>query len=48
MTEAWELFSKNLKNDSRINAEFGDDAKYVLMGQGRTQFQIESRGSSNA
>ena len=45
MTEAWELFSSLTETDSRIHVELGDDAKYVVKGEGTIRFQLDSRGS---
>jgi hypothetical protein len=48
MTEAWELFNSLMEKDSGIHVELGDDAKYVVKGEGTILFQLESGGSFEA
>jgi hypothetical protein len=48
MTEAWELFSSLTEMDSGIHVELGDDAKYVVKGEGTILFQLESGNSFDA
>ena len=47
MKEALELFN-SLTEDSRIHVELGDDAKYVVKGEGIFLFHLELGGSFDA
>jgi hypothetical protein len=43
MTSSLQLFSSLKKQDSRVQVELGDDAKYPTAGFGTIPFQLESR-----
>jgi hypothetical protein len=45
MTSARQLFSSLKKQDSRVQVELGDDAKYPVAGVGTIPFQLESGNS---
>jgi hypothetical protein len=45
MTSAWELFSSLTEQDSRVQVELGDDAKYPVAGVGTIPFQLQSGNS---
>ena len=45
MKKAQEIFSSLIEKDSGIHVELGDDAKYVVKGEGTILFHIESGGS---
>ena len=46
MTKSWELFNNLIEKDSGIHVELGDDAKYVVKGEGTILFHIELGTSS--
>jgi hypothetical protein len=48
LDEARELFNSLMEKDSWIHVELGDDAKYVVKGEGTILFQLESSGSLEA
>jgi hypothetical protein len=48
MTKARELLNNLTKRDSWVHVELGDDAKYVVKGEGTILFQLESEGSFDA
>jgi hypothetical protein len=48
MTKAWELFRNLMESDSDVYVELGDDAKYVVKGEGTITFHLESGGSLDA
>jgi hypothetical protein len=45
MTSARELFSSLTEQDSRVQVELGDDAKYPVAGVGTIPFQLQSGNS---
>jgi hypothetical protein len=44
MIEAWDIFNSMTEKDSGIHVELGDDAKYVMKGEGTILFQLKSGG----
>ena len=48
MTKAWELFSSLTERDSDVHVQLGDDAKYVVKGEGIVTFQLKLGGSLDA
>ena len=38
MTEVWELWSSSMEKNLGIHVELGDDAKYVMKGEGTMLF----------
>jgi hypothetical protein len=48
MIEAHELFSSVTERDSDVHVQLGDDAKYVVKGEGTITFQLESGGLLDA
>ena len=42
------LFSSLMETNSGIHVELGDDAKYVVKGEGTLSFWLESRGLFDA
>jgi hypothetical protein len=46
--KAWELFSCMMERHSDVHVELGDDAKYVVKGEGEFSFQLDSGGSLDA
>jgi hypothetical protein len=48
MIEAHDLFSSLTERDSNVHVELGDDAKYVVKGEGTIMFHLELGGSFDA